>query len=157
MTQVCLLGQDGIDLRAELMAYETARNALAQYAIDEPYANAVAVETISLGAAVSLLNDLNWYLVRLVDEALVLEPSIAADEWLSRNLATAIRNETIDPSETGTMLKVYGVKTAEADGARPVLTEPMYLRRTDGSIPSYDLADVDETLIVRITAEEFEG
>ncbi|MFB6211838.1 MAG: DUF5804 family protein [Halobacteriales archaeon] len=157
MTRVCLLGNDGTDLRAELMAYETARNALAQYAIDEPFANAIAVETISLGAAVSLLNDLNWYLVRLVDDALVLEPSIAPDEWLSRELATAIRNEAVDPAETGTMLKVFGVKDADTEGARPILTEPMFLRRVDGSIPSYDLADVDDTLIVRVTTEEFQG
>lgn len=156
MTRVCLLGEDGTDLRAELMAYETARNALTQYAIDEPFANAIAMETISLGAAVSLLNDLNWYLIRLVDEALVLEPSIATDEWLSRDLATAIRNETIDPAETGGRLKVYGIKEAEAEGARPVLTTPMFLNRTEGSIPTYDLTDVDDTLIVRVTVDEFQ-
>jgi hypothetical protein len=98
-----------VALRAELLAYENARGALSSYDIREPYENAVAVETVSLGIAVSLLGDLDWYLRRLARDALVREPSVHPAEWLSRDLATAIRDGEVDPEETGTHLKVYGV------------------------------------------------
>jgi hypothetical protein len=71
MTRVCLVGKEDVELRYELVSRETAREALATYELTEPYHNTVAVETVSLGGAVALLNDLNWYLVRFVDEALV--------------------------------------------------------------------------------------
>lgn len=154
MTRVCLLGSDDVDLRSDLLAYETARDALSAYTIDEPYQNAIAVDTISIGAAVSLLNDLNWYLLRLVDEALVFEPSVSESEWLSRDLATAIRNDEIDPTETGTLLKIYGVVDSD-DGERPRLTDPMFTQRVTDDAPEYDLRDVDGTLVVRVTREEF--
>lgn len=165
MTRVCLIGKDGTDLEVELLASETARDALASYDLTEPFENTVAIETISIGAAVSILNDLNWYLVRLVTDAIVLEPSVSGTEWLSRDLATAIRNEVVDPGETGTYLKVYGVDPAdpidEGDGepvseeGSPRLTAPMFAQRVDGTIPSYDLADVSDTLVVRVTENEF--
>lgn len=121
MTRVCLVGKEAVELRPELLAYETARSALSTYDLDEPYANSVAVETISLGTAASLLGDLDWYLARLVDEALVLEPSVDETEWLSRRLATAVRDGDRDPEETGDLLKVYGVeygpRDAGGDGA----------------------------------------
>lgn len=154
MTRVCLLGSEGVDLRDDLLAYETARDALSTYSIDEPYENAIALDTISIGAAVSLLNDLNWYLVRLVDDAFVLEPSVSESEWLSRGLATAIRNDEIEPSETGTLLKIYGVVDPDDDG-QPRLTEPMFTQRVTDETPEYDLHDVDRTLVVRVTREEF--
>jgi len=177
MTAVCLVGKPGTDLRAELLAYENARSALSAYDLREPYENTVTVETVSLGMAVSLLGDLDWYLRRLTDDALVREPSVDPGEWLSRRLATAIREDEIDPAETGTHLKVYGVADGPAGGddadpgtpagagddtdaalprrPRGELVEPMYVTRTDGDAPEYDLREVTDTLVVRVTPEEF--
>lgn len=187
MTRVCLLGSEEVSLHADLLGYETAREALSSYDVAEPFANSVCVDTISLGAAVSLLNDLNWYLVRLVDRAIVLEPSISDEEWLSRDLATAVRNEQIAPQETGDLLAIYGIvsdpasdrddaggddlgesasgsdadgETQERDpdrGTPPRLTEPMFAQRVGDEIPAYDLHDVDDTLVVRVTGDEFGG
>ncbi|MFB6122170.1 MAG: DUF5804 family protein [Haloferacaceae archaeon] len=148
MTRVCIVGDEDVELQYELLSRETSRAALATYDLDEPYANTVAVDTVSLGAAVSLLNDLNWYLVRFARDALVLEPSVSADEWLSRDLAAAIRDGDVDPPTTGDLLKVYGV----ADGR---LVEPMYVTRTGGVLPEYDLRDVEETVVVRVTESAF--
>ena len=148
MTRVCLVGDEGVELRYELVSRETSREALATYDLREPYRNTVALETVSLGAAVALLNDLNWYLVRFVDEALVLEPSITDAEWLSRALAEAVRSDDIAPGETGRFLKVFGVD----DGG---LLEPMFVTRTGPELPEYDLHDVEDTLVVRVTEAEF--
>ncbi|MFW6265679.1 MAG: DUF5804 family protein, partial [Halanaeroarchaeum sp.] len=109
MTRVCLLGDDDLALRQTLLSHETAREALQTYTLQEPFHNAVCVETVSLGAAVALLNDLQWYLVRYVDAAMVQEPSVSDSEWLSRALATAIRDDEIAPEESDQYLKVYGV------------------------------------------------
>jgi hypothetical protein len=148
VTRVCLVGKDDVNLRYELLSRETARDALVTYDLWEPYENSLALETVSVGAAVSLLNDLNWYLVRFVAEALVLEPSISETEWLSRELATQVRNDEVAPEDTDQYLQVFGV----ADGK---LVEPMFVTRVDGEIPSYDLRDVEETVVVRVTSEEF--
>ena len=148
MTRVCLVGKDDVELRYELVSRETSREALATYELSEPYENTVALETVSLGSAVALLNDLNWYLVRFVREALVREPSVSDEEWLSRELATAIRDNEVPPEESGRFLKVFGV----ADGE---LLEPMFVTRTGRDLPEYDLHDVDETLAVRVTESEF--
>lgn len=153
MTEILLLGKDDLNVRTELLARATSREALATYDLTTPYANTVALETVSLGAAVALLNDLNWHLARFVDRALVREPSIDAEEWLSRELATAIRAEQQDPTATGEYLLLYGIDTSAAP---PQLVEPLYVRRTNGT-PTYDLRDVDDTLVVRITAAEFQG
>jgi hypothetical protein len=150
VTRVCLVGAADVDLTYELLSRETARAALSTYQLDEPFENALALDTVSVGAAVSLLNDLNWYLVRYVDAALVREPSISRDEWLSRPLATAIRESEVDPAETGDLLKVYGVVDGE-------LVEPMFLTRVGGDVPEYDLRDVDDTVVVRVTEAEFSG
>lgn len=150
MTRVCIVGSDDVDLRTDLFGYETARRALATYDIRAPYENTVAVDTVSLGAAVSLLNDLNWYLVRLAEEAFVLEPSVADDEWLSRDLAAEVRDGDVRAPETDARLKVYGVE----DGR---LVEPMYVTRVQGKRPEYDLRDVEETVVVRVTEDEFEA
>ncbi|MFB6072417.1 MAG: DUF5804 family protein [Halobacterium sp.] len=150
MTRVCVLGSDDADIRLDLFGYETARRALATYDVESPYENTVAVETVSLGAAVSLLNDLNWYLVRLADAAFVLEPSISEDEWLSRELAASIREGEERAAETDARLKVYGVEDGE-------LVEPMYVTRVQGERPEYDLRDVDDTFVVRVTESEFEA
>jgi hypothetical protein len=148
MTRVCLVGDEDLALRYELVSRETSGEALATYDLREPYRNTVALETVSLGAAVSLLNDLNWYLVRFVDEALVLEPSVSETEWLSRGIAEAVRSDDVDPGETGRFLKVFGV----ADGA---LLEPMFVTRTGPDLPEYDLHDVEDTIVVRVTEAEF--
>ena len=147
---MCLLGDPDVNLTYELLSRETSREALATYEIVEPFANAVAVDTVSLGAAVALLNDLDWYLVRFVEEALVLEPSISRTEWLSRDLAREVRDAEVPPEETDQRLKVFGL----VDGT-PV--EPMYVRRVQGTTPEYDLRDVDETLVVRVSEAEFSG
>lgn len=148
MTRVCLVGAEDVDLRFELLSRETSREALATYDLEQPFENTIAVETVSLGAAVAFLNDLNWYLVRFADDAFVLDPSVSETEWLSRDLATAVRNGAVDPAETEEYLKIYG----NDDGR---LVEPLYVRRSDGDHPEYDLRDVDETVIVRVGREEF--
>ena len=185
MTRVCLLGSPDTTLRYELLSRETSREALATYELERPFANALAVETVSLGAAVSLLNDLSWYLSRFVEEALVYEPSVSESEWLSRELATAVRDGAIDPDGTGEYLKIYGLEpigedesaggdgtaaggaaeSGESGGSTPTAVgpdgpryrpvDPLFVRRTDDGVPSYDLREVPETLVVRLTEEEF--
>ncbi|UTF52905.1 DUF5804 family protein [Natronosalvus rutilus] len=211
MTRVCLVGSPDVSLQYELLSRETSREALSTYDLDRPFENSLAVRTVSLGAAVSLCNDLQWYLVRFVDEVLIQEPSVSDEEWLSRDLAVALRNGDLEPAETGEHLKIFGVERPEApglenqsddarepdgrqlaadtrndesenggdeqatdadsrtgpaqalvqagDGVEPVgppkLVEPLYVRRTDGETPTYDLRDVEETLIVRLTESEF--
>lgn len=150
MTEVCLLGPEGHTLRAELLSYETARSALQPYDLREPFENSLAIETVSLGAAVSLLNDLDWYLARVAESVLVREPSVDQEEWLSRGLAEDIRDGEVEPEESSDYLKVYGVE----DGS---LVEPMYVTRRDGTVPEYDLRDVQETVVVRVTESEFSG
>jgi len=171
MARVCLVGADDVNLRYELLSRETARGALATYDLEAPYHNTVAVETVSLGAAVALLNDLDWYLVRFADAALIFEPSISETEWLSRDLATAVRDDRLDPDETGRFLRVYGVEHPdtggqgeESDGngddaetAHPRLVEPMLVTRTGETIPEYDLREVEDTLRVRVTEAEFDA
>jgi hypothetical protein len=154
MAQVCLVGSPDVTLRYELLSRETAREALATYDLREPYDNTVAVDTVSLGAAVALCNDLNWYLVRFADAALIKEPSVSGTEWLSRELAAAIRDDDLAPEETGRLLRVYGIEDGEAG---PRLVEPMYVARTGGALPEYDLREVSDTLRVRVTEAEFEG
>jgi len=171
VTRVCLLGEAESNLQYELLSRETAREALATYDLTRPFENAIALRTVSVGAAVSLLNDLDWYLTRFVDEALVQEPSISDTEWLSRPLATQLRNGDVEPAETAEFCKVYGLEPIDADdddgdtdssddgetagGPTNRLVEPLYVRRTDGELPAYDLRDVEDTLVVRVTEAEF--
>lgn len=150
MTRVCIVGTGEVNLRYELLSRETSRAALATYDLDEPFTNSVAIDTVSLGAAVSLLNDLNWYLVRFADHALVLDPSVHSEEWLSRDLATNVRDGRLDPDETDEYVAIFGV-----DDGR--LVEPMYASRVDGGLPEYDLRDVRRTVVVRLTAAEFDA
>ncbi|QCW03823.1 DUF5804 family protein [Natrinema pallidum] len=200
MTRVCLIGEAGTNLQYELLSRETAREALSTYDLERPVENSLAVRTVSIGAAVSLLNDLNWYLTRFVDEALVQDPSISDEDWLSRSLATQLRNGDLEPAATAEFCKVYGLERvgagsepaaddatgtgdsrADADGgakasvgpetgtegdpgeaeragvAEPThrLVEPLYVRRVDGDVPEYDLRDVEDTLVVRVTEAEY--
>lgn len=205
MTRVCLIGTDDCTLQYELLSRETAREALTTYDLRRPFENTIALRTVSVGAAISLLNDLDWYLTRFVDAALVQDPSVSEDEWLSRELATELRNGAIEPDETAEFCKLYGVERVEpadapasepaqadesgAEKAEPTgktattetaetaktaetavttdettppnrqsqtrrLVEPLYVRRTDGTLPEYDLRDVDSTLVVRLTESE---
>lgn len=174
MTQVCLVGAADVELRYELLSRETSREALSTYDLRAPFANTVALDTVSLGAAVSLCNDLNWYLVRFVDEVILEEPSVSETERLSRGVATAIRDDEIAPENSGRFLKVYGVDRSTADGVDtgdsdpgepegatgaaplPRLVEPMFVTRTGETLPEYDLRPVDDTLRVRVTRTEFE-
>ncbi|AOW79803.1 hypothetical protein HTSR_0609 [Halodesulfurarchaeum formicicum] len=149
MTEVCLRGQPETDIQEALLAYETARSALAPYQHHHPFENTIAVETVSLGAAISLLNDLDWYLARTTQGTLLRDPSVSTSEWLSRDLAEQVRNGEIPPDATGQYLKVYGLADRE-------LIEPMYVTRREDSIPAYDLADVEATVVVRVTEREFE-
>jgi len=153
MTQVCVVGDEEVTLQYELLSRETARDALATYDLRQPFENTVAVETVSLGAAVALLNDINWYLIRFADTAFVRESSIDDEEWLSRDLATAVRDDRIRPEETDRYVAIYGVEPVE-DGP-PILVEPMLAARTGGELPAYDLRDVEETVVVRLTDEEY--
>ncbi|WP_435115389.1 DUF5804 family protein [Halolamina sp. C58] len=147
MAQVCLLGEPESDLRYELLSRETAREALSTYELREPYANSLALDTVSIGAAVSLLNDLNWYLVRFVRTALVQSDSVSETEWLSRELATAIRDGDVDPADTGDFLQVYGVEEG-----RP--QDPAFVEREGDWTPERE--GYDEVLVVRVTEDEFE-
>ena len=166
MTRLCLLGSDDVNLEYELLSRETARDALVTYQLREPYDNSVALETVSLGAAVALLNDLDWYLVRFAADVLVLEPSVSETEWLSRGMATAIRDDEVGPEDSGRFLKIYGVvESMDGDDEAseggpetdrpPELVEPMFVTRTGPELPAYDLRDVEETVVVRVTESEF--
>lgn len=171
MVEVCLVGTAETNLQYELLSRETSRNALASYSLREPFHNAIAIDTVSLGSAVALLNDLEWYLVRFVETALVRDVSISEQEWLSRSLATAIRTDRIEPVESDRFLKIYGLEHPQ-DGEQtddeldddapgqenteePRLVEPMLVTRTGETIPDYDLREVDDTVIVRLTEDEF--
>lgn len=159
MAQVCLLGKDGSQLRFELLSRETARDALTTYDLREPYENTLELSTVSIGAAVALLNDLNWYLVRFVQDSLVQSDSVSETEWLSRKLAAAVRDGDVEPSETGEYLRLYGVVENE-------LVDPIHARREDvtgesgvgalGDAAVPEREDYDQLLVVRVTEEEFE-
>ncbi|MFW6384600.1 MAG: DUF5804 family protein [Halodesulfurarchaeum sp.] len=148
MTRVCFFGTSDSNVRADLLGYETARSALSPYDLAEPFENSLAIDTVSLGAAISLLNDLEWYLVRVTESVFVREPSVSDTEWLSWSLAEAVRSGEVDPSDTDTYLKIYGLESGS-------LVEPMYVKRREGEIPDYDLRDVSETVVLRVTPEEF--
>lgn len=150
MAQVCLVGDEDVNLRYELFSRETARDALVTYDLREPWENTLVLDTVSIGAAVSLLNDLNWYLVRFASDAMVQSDSVSETEWLSRSLAARIRDGDVTPEETGDHLKLYGV----ADGR---LVEPMFVQRTAGEVPDYDLREVEDTVAVRVEESEFGG
>lgn len=198
MTRVCLVGDEDVTLRYELLSRETSREALSTYDLRQPFENSIALETVSLGAAMALCNDLQWYVVRFVESVLIREPSVSEHEWLSHRLAKAIRADEVRADETGEYLMIYGLETAadrasakappagvdpsmaaaanaesdtragDADEVEssddpvaaatdgpPRLVEPLYVRRTDGEVPEYDLRAVSETIVVRLTEDEY--
>ena len=158
MTTVCLVGDGEVNLQYELLSRETARDALVAYDLRQPFHNSIAVQTVSLGAAVSLLNDLDWYLVRFVEQGLVFDPSVSESEWLSRSLAEAIRDETLDPADSGRYLKVYGLdvpddstgaegETADASGGGELARErvpPGSERANEVEEPAEEGSDAEE-------------
>ncbi|MFP4590037.1 MAG: DUF5804 family protein [Halobacteriales archaeon] len=149
MTTVCFVTPPGEAPAEGLLGYETVRRALSPYDLERPYDNAVCVETVSLGSAVALVADLDWYLRRTVQDVLVKEPAVSDREWLSRTLAEALRAEAIEPADTPEVVKIYGVEEGR-------LIEPMYAeRRRDGTLPGYDLREVEGTVVVRVSPEEF--
>jgi len=149
VTTVCLLGDADVVLREELLSRETAADALSYYNLSSPFTNSVAVQTVSLGTAVSLCNDLDWYIRRFVDRAIIMEESISRSEWLSRSLAMTVRDQAIQPEQTRRYLAIYGLIDQK-------LTDPLYTQLLEGgTLPPYDLEPVDDIMIVRITEEEF--
>jgi len=148
VTEVCLVAGDDADLPADLYAYETAYRALSTYDPATPWTNALVVETISLGTAVSLLNDLDWYLARVTRDAFVRDPSVSDREWLSRPLARALRDGDADPDDTVNRLRVYGV-----DDGR--LVDPTTVYRGDSGDGEYERGEYDDTVVVRVTKDEF--
>ena len=152
MTEVCLIGTEHVDLFNTLMEHEVSRNALSPYSITIPFENSINLTTISLGAAVSLLNDLSWYLSRYVKEALVLEPSIHKKEWLSRQLATAIRNEEIRPRTSKKFLKIYYLSRSEEILK---LTRPIFTTREELSTLDPPHTDSSSQIIIRLLDSEF--
>ena len=146
MTRVRILGQDGYDLRGELLSSETSREALATYDfLDTRIDNAVVVETATLGGALALLNDLDWYLTRYARAAEVLEPSVSENEWLSRRLAERVYEDRTDAGDTDEFYIVRGVKDGE-------LLDPLYSRDEPAE---YDLADSDFVTTTRLDETEF--
>jgi hypothetical protein len=146
VTRVRILGDDGYDVRGELVSSETSREALSTYDfLDTPIENAVVVETATLGGALALLNDLDWYLTRYARAAEVLEPSVSDDEWLSRRLAERVYEDRIDADGTREFYVVRGVKDGE-------LLDALYSRNEPAE---YDLADTDFVTVTRIDETEF--
>ncbi|QDX41636.1 DUF5804 family protein [Salarchaeum sp. JOR-1] len=148
MTRVCLVADDDSSLPVDLYGYDTARRALGTYDITEPWDNTVVLDTVSLGAAVSLLNDLNWYLARLTSDAFVRDPSVSRHEWLSRPLAREIRDGTVSPDDPINRLKVYGVENGR-------LVDPTHVLRGSGGDGDYERSEYEDTVVVRVTQDEF--
>ena len=146
MTRVRVLGKDEYDLRGELLTSETSREALSTYDfLETRIENAVVVETATLGGALALLNDLDWYLTRYARASEVLEPSVSEDEWLSRRLAERIYEGKIEADDTDEFYVVRGVKDGE-------LLQPLYSR---GEPAEYDLAETDFVTVTRLDESEF--
>jgi len=146
VTRVRILGKEGYDVRGELLSSETSRGALATYDfLDTRIDNAVVVETATIGGALALLNDLDWYLTRYARAAEVLEPSVSEDEWLSRKLASRLYQNRIDADDTREYYAVRGVKDGE-------LLDTLYSRSEPAE---YDLGDADFVTTTRIDEAEF--
>lgn len=146
MTRVRIVGKENYNLRYELITSPTSREALSTYdVLETDLENTVEVETASIGSALALLEDIDWYLTRYADFVNILEPSVSEDEWLSRELARELYERDIDPEETDEFYAVRGLE----DGN---VLEAMYVR---GEPAEYDLHDVDEVIVTRISEDEF--
>jgi hypothetical protein len=146
VTRVRVLGKDEYDLRGELLTSETSREALSTYDfLETRIENAVVVETATLGGALALLNDLDWYLTRYARASEVLEPSVSEEEWLSRRLAERVYEGKTDADDTDDFYVVRGVSDGE-------LLQPLYSR---GEPAEYDLAETDFVTVTRLDESEF--
>jgi hypothetical protein len=146
VTRVRVLGKEEYDLRGELLTSETSREALSTYDfLETRIENAVIVETATLGGALALLNDLDWYLTRYARASEVLEPSVSEEEWLSRRLAERVYEGKIDAEDTDDFYVVRGVSDGE-------LLQPLYSR---GEPAEYDLAETDFVTVTRLDESEF--
>jgi len=148
VTRVRILGKDDVDLRGELLTSETSREALSTYDfLETRIDNAVFVETATLGGALALLNDLDWYLTRYARAAELLEPSVSEEEWLSRRLAERLYEDRNDVTaeDTRDFCVVRGVKDGE-------ILDPLYSR---GEPADYDLAETDFVTVTRVDETEF--
>ena len=148
MTEVCLVAKSDAALPGDLYAYENARRALATYEPENRWGNALVVETISLGMAVSLLNDLDWYLARVSSDAFVRDRSVDEREWFSRALAREFRDGEADADDPVNRLRAYGVEEGR-------LVDPTMVLRGDAGAGEYERAEYDETVVVRVTRDEF--
>ena len=149
VTSVRILGKEDVDLRGELLTSETSREALSTYDfLETSIDNAVVIGTATLGGALALLNDIDWYLTRYARATEVLEPSVSEDEWLSRRLAERLyenREEGTNPEETDEFYVVRGVRDGD-------LLQPLYSR---GEPAEYDLAETDSVTVTRLDETEF--
>lgn len=146
MTRVRVLGKEEYDLRGELLTSETSREALSTYEfLETRIENAVVIETATLGGALALLNDLDWYLTRYARASEVLEPSVSEDEWLSRRLAERVYEGKTDAGDTDEFYVVRGVSDGE-------LLQPLYSR---GEPAEYDLAETEFVTVTRLDESEF--
>ncbi len=122
---------------------------------------------MSLGAAVALLNDLNWYLVRFADAAFVRDPSIVRRNGSLETSPQRYETTTSRPKRPGAVQGVrhrrpdrtsdaddegptegastLDTQSVEADGS-PELVEPMLADTDWRHDPGYDLQDVVESL-----------
>ena len=146
VTRVRILGEEGVDIRGELLTSQTSREALSTYDfLETRIENAVLVETATLGGALALLNDIDWYLTRYARASEVLEPSVSETEWLSRRLAESMYEHGLEPDETDEFYVVRGVRDGD-------VLQPLYSR---GEPAEYDLAETDFVTVTRVDEEEF--
>ncbi len=78
--------------------------------------------TVSLEAAVTLLNDLNWYLVRFADAAFVRTRLICRDGVALSKPRRSARDDDIAPEETGRFLK--GTASSTRTGPATLTMKP---------------------------------
>lgn len=157
VTQVRLIGlqtdiEEPLYLFDILMAHETPKQILSLHNVTIPFENSIDISTISLGSSLSLLNDLHWYLSRYVGEVLILEPSIDEKEWLSRKLATSIRNEEISVQKSKNFLKIYSIISISGISK---LAPPIFTSRKNISSLNPLLNDSNSTIFIRLLSSEF--
>ena len=87
-----------------------------------------------------------------MQEALVLEPSVHKKEWLSRQLATAIRNEEIHPRNSKKFLKIYCLLSSNETLK---LTRPISTTRDELSTLDFLQPDPNFRITIRLLESEF--
>tara|TARA_B110000263_G_C15258491_1_gene487634 strand:- start:356 stop:838 length:483 start_codon:yes stop_codon:yes gene_type:complete len=157
VTQVRLIGlqtdaEENLDLFNILMAHETPKQILSLHNVTIPFENSIDISTISLGSSLSLLNDLRWYLSRYVSEVLILEPSVDEKEWLSRKLATSIRNNELSIQKSKKFLKIYSIISVSGVSK---LDPPIFVSRKNISSLKPLLNNSNSTMFIRLLSSEF--